>query len=136
MNVEKLMNKRGGRPLKVLIVDDEERIRDIFRDFCLATPLFDVKTARNGQEAIDLVAQEEFDIVTLDLIMPEVSGLEAIDNIKRLRPRLPVVIVTGNATDNLVRKAGQLGGCRVLHKPVSIDDFINELIDVADEKLG
>ena len=134
MKAEALMKKRNGQPLKVLIVDDEKNIRDIFRDFCRATPLFDVKTAQDGQEAIDMVEKEDFDIVTLDLIMPEVSGLEAIDSIKRLKPRLPVVIVTGNATDNLIRQAGQRGGCRVLHKPVSIDDFINELIDLAEEK--
>ena len=135
MDADLLMKKRDGQPLKVLIVDDEPNIRDIFRDFCRATPLFEVKTAQNGQEAIDLVEKEDFDIVTLDLIMPEVSGLEAIESIKRLKPKLPVVIITGNATDNLIRTAGQKGGCRILHKPVSIDDFINELIDLAEEKL-
>ncbi len=136
MKAEELMKRRGGRPIKVLIVDDEDNVRDIFRDFCRASPLFEVKTATGGGQAIELVDQEEFDIVTLDLIMPEISGLEAIEIIKRHRPHLPIVIITGNATESLVRRAGQLGGCRVLHKPVSIDDFLDELIDLAAEKYG
>ena len=131
-----LMKKRGGKPLSILIIDDEQGVRDVFREFCQSTPVFQVTTATGGQEAIDLVNGNEFDIVTMDLVMPEMSGLEAIETIKRQKPHLPVVIVTGNATDALVREAGRLGGCRVLRKPVGIDHFLHELTDLAQEKCG
>ncbi len=136
MKAHDLMRKRNGRPLRILVVDDEENVRNVFRDFCRSSPLFDVVTAQGGHEAIELIEKEKFDIVTIDLVMPEVSGLEAIEAIKARKPHLPMVIVTGNATDNLILKAGQLGGCRVLHKPVGIDEFLDELIDLAEEKLG
>jgi two-component system chemotaxis response regulator CheY len=136
MRVHDLIRKRNGRPLRILVVDDEENVRNVFRDFCWSSPLFDVATVQGGREAIELIEKENFDIVTIDLVMPEVSGLEAIEAIKGRKPHLPMVIVTGNATDNLILKAGQLGGCRVLHKPVGIDEFLDELIDLAEEKLG
>ncbi|MCK5126292.1 MAG: response regulator [candidate division Zixibacteria bacterium] len=132
--VEKLIEKRDGRPLNILIVDDEDNVRDVFRDFCLSSPLFNVHTASSGQEAIDLVDDRKFDIITIDLVMPEISGIEAIEQIKRKKPHLPVIIVTGNATDSLIEQAGQMGGCRVLHKPVGIDEFVQELVEVAEDK--
>lgn len=136
MNIQELMSKRGGKPLDILVVDDEENVRDVFRDFCESSPIFKVSTAASGNEAVELTKTEHFDLVTIDLVMPEMSGLEAIEMIKRQNPHLPVVIVTGNATEDLIRQAGNLGGCRVLHKPVSIEDFLEELIDVAEEKCG
>ena len=131
---EKLLRRRNGQPINILIVDDEDRVRDVFRDFCLSSPLFAVNTASGGQEAIELIEANEYDIVTIDLVMPEISGLEAIEKIKRKKPHLPVVIVTGNATDSLIEQAGQLGGCRVMHKPVGIDEFIDELVELAEQK--
>ena len=134
--IEALIRKRGGKPLSVLIIDDEPGVRDVFREFCQSSAHFQVMTATGGLEAIDLVARHDFDIVTMDLVMPEMSGLEAIETIKRQKPHLPVVIVTGNATDALVREAGRLGGCRVLKKPVGIHQFLHELADLAQEKYG
>ncbi len=136
INVQTLLEQRNGKPFQILIVDDEENVRNVFRDFCQSSPLFNVITASGGQQAIELALENEIDIVTMDLIMPEVSGLEAIETIKREKPHLPMVIVTGNATDNLIRQAGQLGGCRVMLKPVTIDEFLRELIELADEKYG
>jgi CheY-like chemotaxis protein len=131
---QQILEKRNGRPLHILIVDDEENVRNVFRDFCLSSPLFKVATASGGQEAIDLSDTNDFDIVTMDLVMPEVSGLEAMETIKKQKPHLPVVIITGNATDNLIRQAGRMGGCRVMHKPVGIEEFLQELAELADEK--
>ncbi len=133
-NENNLLEKRSGKPFNILIVDDEENVRNVFRDFCLSSPLFKVTTASGGQEAIELAEENEFDIVTMDLVMPEVSGLEAIETIKKQQPHLPMVIVTGNATDNLIHQAGRLGGCRVMLKPVGIEQFLREMLELAEEK--
>ncbi len=133
-SVEQLIEKRNGRPLNVLIVDDEDNVRDVFRDFCQSSSLFNVSTAENGNDAIEIALSEDIDIVTIDLVMPEISGIETIRQLKRNKPHLPVIIVTGNATDSLIEQAGQMGGCRVLLKPVGIDDFLAELVEVAEEK--
>ncbi|HOD65160.1 MAG TPA: response regulator [candidate division Zixibacteria bacterium] len=116
-----------GEPFRVLIVDDEKWVRDVFRDFCGTTDAFRVDLADSGLEALAKVEATPYDLITVDLIMPEMSGLEVLSEIKKRRPRTPVVVITGNATDKLVHKAGLLGACRVMYKPVQLEDFISEI---------
>lgn len=129
MSLEQLTDqaRKRGQPYRILIVDDEQWVREVFRDFCALTDAFDVELAADGLEAVDMVKNSTYDLVTLDLIMPEMSGLEALAEIKRASPRLPIMIITGNATDKLVDQAGVMGACRVMYKPIQLDDFIAEL---------
>lgn len=121
-----------GKPFRVLIVDDEKWVRDVFRDFCGTTKAFDVELAESGPDAIQMVETNQYDLVTVDLIMPEMSGLEVLSEIKKRRPRIPVVVVTGNATDKVVHEAGLLGACRIIYKPVELDAFISEIASALD----
>jgi two-component system chemotaxis response regulator CheY len=116
-----------GRPFRILIVDDERYVREVFRDYCALSNAFEIDLAHGGQEAIQQIGQTTYDLVTMDLVMPELSGLDALVEIKKAAPQLPVIIVTGNATDKLVREAGVLGACRVLYKPVMLEDFLREI---------
>ncbi|MCB2230586.1 response regulator [bacterium] len=128
-NLQKLTQRaqERGNPFKILIVDDEKWVREVFRDFCALTNAFDVDIARSGAEALDKITDTQYDLITLDLIMPEMSGLDALIDIKKKSPRVPVMVITGNATDKLVREAGVLGACRVMYKPVQLEEFIGEL---------
>ena len=119
--------REKGKPFKILIVDDEPWVRDVFRDFCDLTDAFEVDLAESGAKAVEMIADQQYDLVTMDLIMPEMSGLDALEKIKELAPRTPVVVVTGNATEKLVNRAGVLGACQVMYKPVMLDDFIEAL---------
>ncbi len=116
-----------GKPFRILIADDERWVREVFRDYCDLTNALDVDLAHSGAEAVEKAKSGKYDLITLDIIMPEMSGLEALDAIKKAQPQIPIMIVTGNATDKLIREAGVLGACRVLYKPVLLEDFINEL---------
>jgi len=122
------MAQQRGEPFKVLIIDDEQWVREVFRDFCDITEAVDVELAKGGVEAIEKARASSYDIITLDLIMPEMSGLDVLSEIKRISPKVPVWIITGNATDRLVHEAGVLGASRVLYKPVLLDDFLSELV--------
>ena len=128
-NLDRLTDhaKKRGAPYRVLIVDDEQWVREVFRDFCNVTDAFEVDLAVDGAEAISKAGSNKYDLITLDLIMPEVSGLEALSEIKRASPQVPVMIITGNATDKLVNQAGVLGACKVMYKPIRLEDFISEL---------
>ncbi len=116
-----------GEPFKILIVDDEPWIRDVFKDFCSFTDAFHIDLAATGNEAVEKAAANKYDLITMDLIMPDRSGLDALIEIKRVSPRVPIMVITGNATDRLVTQAGVMGACRVLYKPVLMEDFIAEL---------
>ena len=119
--------KQRGEPFRILIVDDEEWVREVFHDFCGLTDAFRVDLAVDGIEAVEKVRTSKYDLITMDLIMPEMSGLEALSQIKRTSPKVPVMVITGNATDKLVNEAGVLGACKVMYKPIRLDDFIAEV---------
>ena len=116
-----------GRPFKILIVDDEPRIRDVFKEFCQITKGVEVEMAENGLDAVDKVKNNEYDLVTMDLIMPEMAGVEAVAKIKEIKPQMPVIIITGNATERLINQAGLKGAASLLLKPVRLDDFVDEV---------
>ena len=124
VNFDKL-NKMAvdrGKPFDVLIVDDEKWVQDVFRDFCELTDAFQVELASNGKEAISKINNKSF-----DLIMPELSGLDVLMELKKINPQIPVMIITGNATDKLINEAGVMGACRVMYKPILLENFIAEL---------
>ncbi|MBD3258563.1 response regulator [candidate division GN15 bacterium] len=129
-NLERLARhaRERGTPYKVLIVDDEQWVREVFQDFCNVTDAFDVDMAADGAEAIEKVGANAYDLITLDLIMPEVSGLEALSRIKQSSPQVPVMVITGNATDKLINQAGVLGAIKVMYKPIRLEDFISEIM--------
>ena len=129
--IEKLVDRRG-KAFKVLIVDDEPRIREIFRDFCELTNSVEVDMAENGADAINMVMNSEYDLVTMDLIMPEMAGVEAVAKIKDLKPHLPVIVITGNATERLINQAGVKGASSVLYKPVMLENFVDEVISTLE----
>ncbi len=124
--LNQLAQKRG-QPFKVLIIDDEKWVREIYRDFCGITDAVNVELAQGGVEAVERARTNSYDIITLDLIMPEMSGLEVLSEIKRISPKVPIWVITGYATERLVQEAGVLGACRVMYKPVVLDDFLSEL---------
>lgn len=129
--VEKMVAERG-KAFRVLIVDDEPRIREIFRDFCELTNSVEVDMAENGADAVNKVENGNYDLVTMDLIMPEMAGVEAVSKIKKIKPHLPVIVITGNATERLVNQAGVKGASSILYKPVLLDNFIDEVVSTLE----
>lgn len=134
IRVEKLarLARERGEPFRVLIVDDEKWVREVFRDFCNVTEAFEVELADSGAEALEKIQAVPYDLVTVDLIMPEMSGLEVLSAIKKVRPKVPVMVITGNATDKLIHEAGLLGACRVMYKPLMLEDFLAEVMSALD----
>ena len=124
-----------GEPFKVLIVDDEEWVREVFKDFCGVTNAIEVELADGGAEALRLVEKKQYDVITLDLIMPEMSGLDVLSDLKKISPKVPIWVITGNSTERLVKEAGVLGASRVIYKPVVLHDFIAELVGVFSAKM-
>jgi CheY-like chemotaxis protein len=105
---------------KVLVVDDDPIVARSF-DRVLSNKGYAVITAANGEEALNKIAAEEYDVVYTDIRMPGMDGVEVARRIKSSRPWLPVVIVTGYGSDENVARAKAAGVSTVLHKPLSPD---------------
>ncbi|MBI2182114.1 MAG: response regulator [Deltaproteobacteria bacterium] len=83
--------------LRVLVADDEEDIREIIQDRLEACG-FNVVTASTGAEALRKIATERFDGVFLDVKMPEMTGIEVLEEVRKKDTRLPIIIITSSTS--------------------------------------
>ncbi len=79
--------------MKILIVDDDHNILRLYKEE-LEEEGYNVVTAVNGQEAIEKFETEEPDIVTLDILLPDIDGIKLLRQMKERRPRMPVIMST------------------------------------------
>ena len=109
---------------RVLVVDDEDMVREVARDL-LAELGYQVDSVSSGQEAVRMVeaAPERFDLVILDMVMPGMDGLETIGCLRRIRPDLRVILVSGYDSDEKIRRALQAGYVEFMQKPYKINDL-------------
>ncbi len=103
---------------KVLVVDDDPVVGRSF-DRVLSGKGYAVITARSGQEALNKLEAEDYDVVYADIKMPGMSGLEMTEQVKAKRPWLPVVIVTGYGSPANEARAEAAGVSGFLRKPLS-----------------
>ncbi|MDO8595940.1 MAG: response regulator [Sulfuricaulis sp.] len=103
---------------KVLVVDDDPVVGKSF-DRVLAGKGYAVITARNGEEALHKLSNENYDVVFTDIKMPGMNGIEVAERVKASQPWLPVVIVTGYGTAENEARAAAAGVSGFLRKPLS-----------------
>ncbi|UCC16187.1 MAG: response regulator [Dehalococcoidales bacterium] len=108
---------------KVLLVDDEEAILKILR-LKLMILGYDVITAPDGREALDLIDSERPDIILLDVIMPIVGGFEVLRKL-RIISELPVIVFSARPENS--QKAFKLGADDFLPKPFDVDDLAKRI---------
>lgn len=104
---------------KVLLVDDEEEFVETLAERMQSRGM-EVATTTSGTDALDRVDAEDFDVVVLDLKMPGIDGLEALKRIKKRRPDIQVVLLTGYATVEKGVEAIKEGALEFLEKPVDL----------------
>ena len=109
---------------KVLVVDDEAPVRDLFTDLFQAEK-YTVKTASSGEEALDLIDKDNFDVVLLDIKLPGISGIEVLKRIKDKHPKLMVIMITGFGYDeDLIAKSKQCGCSGYIGKNMPVSQII------------
>lgn len=119
-------------PKKILVVDDDLFLRELYSE-ALADAGYEVTTATNGQEGLAALQSQWFDLVFLDIVMPEMTGLEVIEDLKSADPAIatgPIVILSNSTYDKKVEKALTLGAqAYVLKHDVTPD----KIVATADE---
>jgi CheY-like chemotaxis protein len=103
---------------KVLVVDDDPVVGRSF-ERVLSGKGYIVVTAENGQEALDKLGREQYDLVFTDIRMPGMSGLEMAEQVDARQPWVPVVIVTGYGTEENEARAEAAGVVGFVRKPLS-----------------
>jgi CheY-like chemotaxis protein len=110
-------NDGAHRPLNILVVDDQPVLCQLMCEF-LQNDFHSVDTAENGREALERFRQGKFDLVITDQIMAEMNGEQLAAEIKKIAPKVPVILVTGFAENSVVPEAKEAIDF-ILAKPMS-----------------
>ncbi len=105
---------------KILVVDDNEEFCQNVADI-LEQEDYTVVTAYDGFKGLELVMQDRFDLVLMDIRMPVMDGVQTFKKIKEIAPDTPVIMVTAFAVEDLIREALREGAFGALKKPVDFD---------------
>ncbi len=116
----------------VLIVDDEEIIRDFF---ARSLEAYKVLTASNGVEALDIIRQSRPDLVLLDIKMPGIDGIETLKRIKQIDSSITVVMLSAYGTLETNLEAARLGAYTSIAKPFD-SSYMNSVINNALQSLS
>jgi response regulator RpfG family c-di-GMP phosphodiesterase len=107
----------------VLVVDDDLGPRESLR--MILKPLYPVMTSTNGEEALKVITTHKIDLVTLDLRMPGIPGIEVLKEIKKNNPDVEVIIVTGFGTLNTAVEAIRYGAMDFISKPFNVAEILS-----------
>jgi two-component system, response regulator, stage 0 sporulation protein F len=125
--VDRWLEKGAGHaPKRVLVVDDEPPICELYKR-ALDRKKYMVDVAHSGLEAISVIQQTTYDFIFLDLKMPEMNGVEAFKEIKKMNLRALVVIVTAYPDSELLVEAMKLGPLTVILKPFDLSEIQRSL---------
>lgn len=107
---------------KILIIDDEQSMRD-FLKILLIKDGYDVSTARDGEQALAMLLKASFDLVITDIRMPGMSGLDLLQQIKKMALELPVIMITAFASPNDAVHAIKKGAYDYISKPFNVEEI-------------
>jgi len=107
----------------ILIVDDDLAPRESLR--MALQPIYRVQTAADGQEALRYIQNEKIDLVTLDLRMPGLSGIEVLKEIKKRDDDIEVIVITAYGTPQNAQEATRYGAGDFISKPFNISDLLS-----------
>ncbi len=115
----------------ILVVDDNQDLLETFA-MILKRRGYSVQTAGDGLSAINKFKEQDFDVTLMDIVMPEMNGVDAFKKIKEIQPEAPIILMTAYSDEELIQNARDEGVCNIIHKPIRID----QLIELINETAG
>ena len=119
---------------KILVVDDEPRICESLKYLLSSQENYEIFTANSGQAALELFSQYEFDVVLLDIVMPDISGHQLMDHINSLHQDIHVIVITGNASLDSAVSALRKGAYDYIRKPFEYDELLITVQNAVNQK--
>jgi CheY-like chemotaxis protein len=108
--------------MEIMIVDDEPQVAEVLSR-SLTRQGHHTTVVHSGQEALERLGTVALDAMFLDVSMPGMNGLDVMAEVKRLKPALAVVVITGHATADEVERVKQLGAVDVIQKPSALTHY-------------
>jgi len=109
----------------LVIVDDEEMVLTSLKSFLTLETEYDVQTFLSAKEALAFIKDNDIDLVMSDYLMPEMDGISFLAEVRKLRPEVPRIILTGYADkENAIKAINDVGLYQYIEKPWSNDDLL------------
>jgi len=109
----------------IVIVDDEEMVLTSLSSFLTLETSYTVKTFTSAREALAFIVEESIDLVVSDYLMPEMDGISFLAEVKKIRPEVPRIILTGYADkENAIKAINNVGLFQYIEKPWDNDDIL------------
>lgn len=121
----------NNKKIKILLIDDEEEFSSTLAER-LELRGYDARTASSGGEGLTLAESEAFDITVLDLMMPEMNGLDALEHLKLAHPDMPIILLTGHGSTKEGMEGMRRGAFDYLIKPLDINELIKKILTAVD----
>lgn len=116
---------------RALVIDDEQVVLDSVNRI-LTDENYEVDITLSGREGIDWAIKEKYDIVLTDIRMPDIGGMRVLRDVKRAKPSLPVVMITGYASIESSVQAMKMGAADYLEKPFTPDQLLKAVTSALD----
>jgi DNA-binding NtrC family response regulator len=124
---------RPEPPIRVLLVDDEEGYVNVLANR-LSRRNMDVTRTYSGQTAIQSLRGAEFDVAVLDLKMEDMDGIEVLKILKKLDPRMEIIMLTGHGSVQAAREGIEYGAFDYLSKPCELEELVDKIRAAAGKR--
>ncbi|MDT0552462.1 sigma-54-dependent transcriptional regulator [Urechidicola vernalis] len=120
---------------KILIIEDESAIRRVLKKIISEeSDTYLVDEAEDGLEGIEKVQKEDFDLILCDIKMPKMDGMEVLEKIKKVKPEIPIVMISGHGDLELAVNTMRLGAFDYISKPPDLNRLLNTVRNALDRK--
>ena len=125
--------KPEGERIRLLLVDDEEGYVHVLSNR-LSKRNIDVTKTYSGQEAIQALRGRDFHVAVLDLKMEDMDGIEVLKILKKLDPRMEVIMLTGHGSEQAARDGMEYGAYDYLSKPCELEELLKKIREAARQR--
>lgn len=120
---------------KILIIEDEHAIRRVLKKIISEeNKTYEVDEAEDGLEGLDKIQQTDYDLILCDIKMPKVDGVEVLEKVRRIKPEIPVVMISGHGDLDMAVQTMKLGAFDYISKPPDLNRLLNTVRNALDRK--
>jgi DNA-binding NtrC family response regulator len=120
---------------KILIVEDEAAIRRVLvKILSEESDTYEVEEAADGLEGIEKIKKDDFDLVLCDIKMPKMDGVEVLEAVKKIKPEIPIVMISGHGDLDTAVNTMRMGAFDYISKPPDLNRLLNTVRNALDKK--
>jgi two-component system nitrogen regulation response regulator NtrX len=120
---------------KILIIEDEAAIRRVLvKILSEENDTYQVEEAQDGTEGIEKIKNDDFDLILCDIKMPKMDGVEVLEIVKKLKPEIPIVMISGHGDLDTAVNTMRLGAFDYISKPPDLNRLLNTVRNALDKK--